>query len=78
MYSKPFSFLRHQGAEEGYKNASVPSNLGKLPRHHPLMKDSMSDEGTHAGETTEPSGRRTCTSGFTFFKPHPETPFSMS
>ncbi|XP_062308360.1 lysine-specific demethylase 4A [Osmerus eperlanus] len=33
-----------QEAEEGYKNASVPSNLGKLPRHHPLMKDSMSDE----------------------------------
>ena len=63
-----FPFLRHQEAEEGYKKSSVPSNLGKLPRHHPLMKDSMSDEGT-----AEPSGRRTTHQASSLKKPHPET-----
>ncbi|XP_041705351.1 lysine-specific demethylase 4A isoform X2 [Coregonus clupeaformis] len=33
-----------KGAEEGAGDDGVQSKLGKLPRHHPLMKDSMSDE----------------------------------
>ncbi|XP_055779132.1 lysine-specific demethylase 4A-like isoform X2 [Salvelinus fontinalis] len=33
-----------KGAEEGAEDEGVQSKLGKLPRHHPLMKDSMSDE----------------------------------
>uniref|UniRef100_A0A6Q2XMQ9 [histone H3]-trimethyl-L-lysine(9) demethylase n=1 Tax=Esox lucius TaxID=8010 RepID=A0A6Q2XMQ9_ESOLU len=36
--------LCHQGAEEGGEDDGVPSKLGKLPHHHPLLKDSLSDE----------------------------------
>lgn len=41
--------LFHQGAEEGAED--VPNNLGKLPRHHPLIKDSMSDDGEKGHNT---------------------------
>ncbi|KAJ7986383.1 hypothetical protein DPEC_G00339340 [Dallia pectoralis] len=33
-----------KGAEEGAEDDCVPSKLGKLPQHHPLLKDSLSDE----------------------------------
>ncbi|XP_029542420.2 lysine-specific demethylase 4A isoform X1 [Oncorhynchus nerka] len=33
-----------KGAEEVAEDEGVQSKLGKLPHHHPLMKDSMSDE----------------------------------
>ncbi|XP_028977424.2 lysine-specific demethylase 4A [Esox lucius] len=33
-----------KGAEEGGEDDGVPSKLGKLPHHHPLLKDSLSDE----------------------------------
>ncbi|CAB1324049.1 unnamed protein product, partial [Coregonus sp. 'balchen'] len=33
-----------KGAEEGAEDDAVPSKLGKLPCHHRLMKDNMSDE----------------------------------
>ncbi|KAM3876541.1 lysine-specific demethylase 4A [Diretmus argenteus] len=35
---------RGQGAEEMVGDEELDSHLGKLPRHHPLMKDGMSDE----------------------------------
>ena len=46
-------FFILQEADDEAEDEGMTERLGKLPRHHPLIKDSMSDEGKTPGGTSQ-------------------------